>query len=377
MKKICIKAFVLVLTICILSTSAVAYNDIKVPMELSLEDAISYALNNSNTLKITDITIKNQINVLEDAKQIKEDLQKVRLTYSFENKPDDPLATALQNALIKKGYFELQNEYDLEELNKSKENAEAGIKLSVEQNYYSLKASEDKVDIEKENLDRSEKEYELVKQKYELGTATKIDVLSSEFELERAKTDYQNAIDDYEYQRLLFNKTVGLDFDTKVVLTDELVYVTLDNINLDEKIDMALTDSYDYLTSKHQYELAKKYMDIVSMIYTSSTDAYKMAKDNLEIAQYTLEDVKKEITLKVTKAYMDLIKAERNLKTAQKSVELAKQAYEIAKISYETGMNTALDVSKARISLREAELGYNQALLAYNLAIKNFEMSYK
>lgn len=365
------------LVICMFSTSAVAYNGAKALMELSLEDAIKYALENNNALKITDITIKNQINELEDAKQIKEDLQKVRLTYSFENKPDDPLATALQNALVKKGYFELQNEYELEELNKNKENAEAGIKLSVEQNYYSLKASEDKVDIEKENLDRTKKEYELVKQKYELGSATMIDVLSSEFELERAKTDYQNALDDYEYQRLLFNKTVGLDFDTKVVLTDELEYVKLDNINLDEKIEIALTESYNYLTAKHQYDLAKMYMDIASMIYTSSTDAYKMAKDNLEIAQYTLDDAKKDITLRVTKAYMDLIKAERNLKTAQKSVELAKQAYEIAKISYETGMNTALDVSKARISLREAELGYNQVLLAYNLAIKNFEMSYK
>lgn len=361
--------FTLVLTSIIVNADSEIGKDKNVK-EFTLQEAIDYALNNLNSIKQLEIQIKQQEQALKKAKKEQNDTQYIANIYL-------PAGSGLQSLLTEKGYYKEQTRLALEELKISKEKAIENIKMGVESAYFNLKFSEEKVQIEKDNLERVQKEFDIVNQKYRLGNTTKLDILNIELQLESAKVSYQNALDDYRYSIMNFNKTIGLPLDTEVILTDKLEYIPIGEIDLETKIEEALANSYNYIKVRNSYDLAVMYKDIVGILYAKNTTYYKNAQDAVQIAEYNLEDTKTDIKLKVTKAYMDLIKAERTLNLAKKNVETTKQAYEIAKVSYETGINTTLDVSNARIALREAELGYNQALLSYNLAIKNFEMSYK
>lgn len=333
-------------------------------MEFTLEKAVNYALENNKSVEIADINIEKSQFALSRTKKTTDQMEEI------------PIVTDLEVLKWQKGYYDKASGMAKLLAQKSKEKLIEGLKFSVQKSYYDVLLAQEIVQIEKANLERAENQLEIVKTKFNLGNVTKLDVLTAESDVMNSRIKYEDAVDDLKYKKMNFNKVLGLPLDTDVILTDELKYIPLDEIDLEEKIKTALENRFEIIEAKEAYELEKINFETTTTYFTSNTNKYKEAEYDLKTSEYNLEQAKKEIELSVRKAYLDLVQGERNLKILEKNLEIAQEAYRIANLTYEAGLSTLTDVTDARNRLNQAELGYTQALCGYNLAKTIFNGSY-
>jgi hypothetical protein len=195
-------------------------------------------------------------------------------------------------------------------------------------------------------------------------------------EVQKAKTELDSAMDDYNIAELNLLNKLQLPFDTKLTLTDkEFTYVPTEEINLTEAIEQAKAERPEILTAENNLELQKIETHAYTAYYTSNLRQHKAAKEKLKDAELNVPQAYKDIELDVRKSYLNLIKAERALINMEKTLELAKEAARINQLLYDNGMATNLDVLEANAGLAQAEIGRYQLLVAYNISKLMFDKS--
>lgn len=341
-------------------------------LEFTIDDAIQYAKENTETLKIADLEIDKQQLALKEAKR----------EYKNFERPDIPgyrptIDEQFGFKLIQEGYKVDASEMALLLAEKGKEISEELLNISVKNVYFDVLYNQEKIKIKELNLQRAQRQYKNTNTKFDLGTVTKQDVLTAEANLESAKLELANAMDDLEYAKMNFNKTIGLPINTKIVLTEKLKYEPLQEIKIEEKVSEALENRLDVIKAKEGYSLQKLNYKITTSFYPENTYKAKQALFDKEKSYNQLIQTEKDAEIEVRKSYLDLVKAERNIKGLEKNIESLKEAYRLTSLSYEVGIATSVDVMNVQQSLNEAELGYLQALHGYNMAKLNFEASYK
>lgn len=97
------------------------------------------------------------------------------------------------------------------------------------------------------------------------------------------------------------------------------------------------------------------------------------AAQELELAEATLEQARREAVAEIASAYFGVLLAEEQLGLARLAHELAETGLEIAEIRLANGSATELDLRDARASLDEAAAGLRTAESGIRLAISNLE----
>ncbi len=346
--------------------------------ELTIEDAVKIATENSREMWKIDDAIKQMQDARKAGKDAK-DQAEILISLPLEAisaMKIDITNNYVDTLLAKNGYYITFAETQMKQLEKSRELLIKGIEIETKSLYYKILLSNKAIEINSAKLSKANEQLRVVNLKFNNGSATKAEVLSGEMAVQQAKTDLDSAMDDLSITKLDLLNKLDLSFNAEMVLTDtELKYIPTTEINLEAVIIKAKAERPEILAAANALELQKIETHAYTAYYTSNLRQNKSAKEKLKDAELNIPQAYKNVELDVRKTYLNLIKAERTLVNMDKTVEISKEAARINKLLYDNGMATSLDVLVSNTNLAQAEIGRYQLLAAYNLSKMMFDNS--
>lgn len=247
-----------------------------------------------------------------------------------------------------------------------------GIKNSTIQAYFGLLMTEEAYNIAKETCDIKETLYKNTQRKFQLGVASKMDVLLAESDYLSAQQKEMEALATYNTTKMSFNMAMNFDLTQNVTLTDKLEMVTAPAIDIEKSIESALTKRNELIKAKYDMDNALLQFNSVkayprnSATYMGGEAGYKGA----ELA-YRMQLLTTELGLR--QEYMSI----QNLKAAVASAENvaanAKEAARLSQLQYDAGMCTMTDLQTAQNNSAAAQLGVVSAIMNYNIAVYSFD----
>uniref|UniRef100_UPI003323DC41 TolC family protein n=1 Tax=Proteiniborus sp. TaxID=2079015 RepID=UPI003323DC41 len=221
-------------------------------IELSLEQAIDYALEHSRDMRIQDLDMKRaELKYDQDRKTLRDYRNNKELIDAAANASREEKAFIdfdILTIVDQKEYFDLGILDRQAKLSKqistwNKEIKENEIKYNVEKAYFDLSQSEKDLEIAKEGFELANRQYEQSKKMYELGTISHQQLLSVELAVSQAQSGFDMAEMGYELQKMSFNNTLGLSLGQKIKLTDKIEYKEHEEIKLEESMETARDNS--------------------------------------------------------------------------------------------------------------------------------------
>ena len=290
---------------------------------------------------------------------------------------------------------------NLENQNISYESDESELELNVRREFYYLLAYEENLNLQMKNLDLAEKRYEQVKENFNNGLASQLDVLEAQNSYESLRPDYTDAKTSYSSSLMSFKNLLGLPLNQDIQLEGTLD-VTLVDLDADELIDSYLAGRLDVQAALKALEIQNlsvtslkrsSWSPVVALGATWSGSASMAAADDwsdqaklsldisiplsslvkgssqqVAISQGEMSSEKLSVELENTLAsaeeeirtlIMQLDGARENMEITELSKELALENYEMTEASFKAGTRELLDVEDAQNKLFEA----NQSLL--------------
>lgn len=373
MKKKLLAVVLCLVTACALFTSAVA-DEAEDTMTLSLQQAVDYALENSAAIKLSHTAVEKAEVGYKEAKSAYDKADKAG-GLSREDRMLMSSQMIFENYKMTEGYYKEMADMGRTLAEKGREQTIETVKMAVQSAYFNLLFAQDKAEIQRSILDSAKKDMDIAGKKYELGMVSQVDVLSSEAALESAKLGYNTATRDLEYQRMSFNKTLGLPLKTEVGLTDSLTFEEPPGADIEEEVTLALQNRYEVIAAKEQYRVNELNHKLTLGWYPENTFVTRQARYDMESTHQSLVNAEQDVELSVRKAYMDMQSAYDSIGVLSKNVERLQKAYDIARLRYDTGMATSQEVVNALNALNDIKLQHLQAVHGYNLARIQFEAS--
>ncbi|WXR62312.1 TolC family protein [Peptostreptococcaceae bacterium AGR-M142] len=340
-------------------------------LDLSIEKAIEDGIKNSDLIEIQKYAIE-----VEEVKR--------RQAISQERKYDDAVDMAndfgirlelegsdegiyLSNNMLSEQAEvslereKLKNEYNIEDL-----------KMNITKAYYMSLIASKNLDIAKNNLENTKRNEEIVNKKYELGVASKSDLLFAQIEVDEAKANLETAKTNKEKAFRSLNMVLDYDLDTQLNLTSEFQKVENER-DLENDLKKSYETRLDYVDSKNTAELARKDLETLDDRYGENTYKYRIAQGNTLRAEKAFDAKEKGVEFDVKNKFDAIDSEYRKIELAKSTVEKAKEALRLKELSYEAGMGTLLQVKEARNSLYKAELNLSNSILNYNIAILDYK----
>jgi outer membrane protein TolC len=338
--------------------------------KLSLDQAIDEAIKNSTELKTIDLDIEIKEIELDQAKHSEKKYKDSEVVMI--NPMED---SSVQKFQIDKNMYSKKAKYALEEEKIKKNYKIEDLKYKVTASYYATLQARDYLNVANDNLKNVKRNRDEVKKKFDLGVASKSDLLMADISLneanvnlEKAKTDLENA-----YRRL--NMVLNYPLDTKLELTSNFKEEEF-KADLNKDLGKAYEQRFDMIQMNHNYEIVKLDFETNSIKYPENTYVYKTKQRNVAKIESVLADYKKVVEFDIRSKYDAVINAKKQIELAKANVEKAKEGLRLRELSYNAGVGTLLEVQQAanqlystNISLSAAVSNYNLAVLDYNKAV--------
>ncbi len=295
-----------------------------------------------------------------------------------------------------------QANYNLQASRESVRLSEQETIFNVKRSFYGYLLAREFSAVADEALTLAEKFRDNVKNLYEVGMASKFDLLRSEVQVANLKPQAIRARNSVEVAALGLKTVLGIDLETPVEIRGELAAPPLDAVS-EAVVEEALAARPELRQLDYQRRMAGEMLRIArgSMMPTIGIGGtYNLWSDSLgfrkgswqnyyainlsvslplfngfearaQIGQskavireldWTRKGVSDAIALEVRQAVLDRNQARETLLSQEKNVEQAREAVRIAELNYAEGLATNLDVSTAQVALSQARTNHSQAL---------------
>ncbi len=248
-----------------------------------------------------------------------------------------------------------------------------GIKVQVEKAFYDLVQAREKQEIAENALKRADEQLRIAQLRFEVGSATKIEVLKAEAGQAAAQAALQVARNEYKQKMLELNKVLGIDLNTVVDPQGEFEFVK-EEYDLEGLLNTAMEEDISVIKACDAYEIAKWTCDFDQSIYANTWEARKNRQDMIAAELY-LQQAQDDLVTRVHKAYSGYLALEEQYEYLLKTVELQKEAYELTRLSYEVGVATLTEVQEASDAVKEAEADLLNCIHQYNMLKSSFKYS--
>lgn len=99
------------------------------------------------------------------------------------------------------------------------------------------------------------------------------------------------------------------------------------------------------------------------------------AQESLEQANYTINQLKDQISLEVTQAYLNLVKSKEKIKVSDLTVNQAKENYRVTNEKFLAGLALNSDLLDAETALLQAKINYTSSVAQYEMALAKLNRS--
>jgi outer membrane protein len=280
--------------------------------------------------------------------------------------------------------------------------------------FYSCLLAHELVDVQEEAQKQAQANLDVVKKKFDVGSASGFDKMRAEVEVANLRPQVIAAKNDLETAYTRLRMIIGMDPDKVIAISGQLEYKT-DDLGAMEQAQLLeiarnnrpergvvdaqkriskngvkiafgnflpkvfFTTDLSYLGQKDQFtfnikdDFSKGFYSAVSIqvpIFQGfkSVSQYQQAKLNYKISLDTEKQINDNIAAGVEYAYNKFREANEKYLSAQQTVGLAQEALRLANLMYEEGANTQLDVLVSQLALTEAKLNYFSSLFEYQIA---------
>lgn len=252
-----------------------------------------------------------------------------------------------------------------------------------------------------------------VKAQYEVGMASKFDLLRSEVQLANLKPQLIKARNGLKAAELGLKTVLGLDLTQPVEIEGKLEFNPYE-ADIDESIAAALENRPELKQMNFQKKIAAQMLNMtraeylptvaITGAYNFWADALNFQRDNwssyyavnlavsipifngfstsakvgqakamIRELDHTSTGLQENIELEVRQAFLKLQESRESLLSQEKNVEQALESLRIAELNFSEGMVTTLEVSSTQAQLTQARTNYSQALYDYMMAVAQLE----
>jgi outer membrane protein len=295
-----------------------------------------------------------------------------------------------------------QANYNLQASRETVRLSEQETIFNVKRSFYGYLLAREFSSAAQEALDLAEKFRVNVKNLYEVGMASRFDLLRSEVQVANLKPQAIRARNSVDVAELGLKTVVGLDLDAPIAVKGELAAPPLDT-ETGGAIEQALGQRPELRQIDYQRRMAGEMLKIargaalptlaVGGAYSFWADGLNFRKGawqnfyaiNLSLTvplfsgfesrarigqskavirelEWTRKGLSDMIAFEVRQAVLNYTQARETLLSQEKNVEQAREAVRIAELNYAEGLATNLDVSTAQVALSQARTNYSQAL---------------
>jgi len=294
-------------------------------------------------------------------------------------------------------------------------NSQEGVRQSrqvtifnTKQAFFGCLLAERFVQVAGEAVEVAEKHYQNIKSLYEVGMASKFDLLRSEVQLANLKPQLIKARNSLEIGKLGLKTLLGIDLDDPLELDGDLIYEPIE-LELGSSLARAVEMRPELIQLRSQNEMSRKVLRLTRLsnlpsvniagTYNFWADSFSFKKDTwtnfyavnlvltiplfngfatsaqtaqldaslheLMLTQKGMEDA---VKLEVRQAFLKLEEARETLFSQEKNVEQAEESLRIAELNFAEGLITTLDVSSTQAALSQAKTNHAQALYDFVVA---------
>jgi len=293
----------------------------------------------------------------------------------------------------------------------AKENTKENINIiiyDIKSTYYNILFAQAQVQVYQDTVKDYELQLSQAKGFYEYGKKPKLDVVTAEYNLGKAKLNLVKAEDILKVAKIRLSKIIGIPDYTNYELSDEMSLNKF-GIDSDEAIKLAFELRPELISAQKEMEAAKMNLRAERRNYTPNIGISGSYGNNLgseynvrtgqigiglNYTELNIAKIKKQIdearsTYNMTKAqyqevkdtvYFNVKKCYTELQTAAEAIVMAKLALDQAKEQYrqvtgryKAGVGDAIELKDGENTYLNARLDFYNAILNYNVTAANLE----
>ncbi len=269
--------------------------------------------------------------------------------------------------------------------------------------YIEALRADEAVKARQADIDLAQQLVKLAKDRRTAGVATGLDVTREEVQLENHRQQLLVAQNDQESARLNLIRALGIDFEVRVVLTDELKFVpehvqrpeqvltiarqqrlelraqeqrqklaalSLSSVTSERVPSLALAGDYGWIGLKPEDALATRSIGLTFSIpiFDGGQRESRISETRSRVRQelIRMKDVSDQVNLEVRNALLTMESSTQQVAVAEKGLELALKELTFAKDRFAAGLTTNIEVTNAQTSVARARDNQIEALFRFN-----------
>ncbi len=280
--------------------------------------------------------------------------------------------------------------------------------FNVKKTYYNLLYSIQQEQVYNDSVNDYQIHLEQAKAFYKLGTKAKIDVLTAEYNLGKAKLDLIKAKNSVKLAYASVNNAIGVPEFSNYAIEENLKTRNY-NLELNNMLKTAFEMRPEYLAAKKKAEGSLLLVKASKRAFLPDIKAFGSiqyggidpGKDvgyqfgaNLSYSNFNalllkkqvdeskavakrdtadLENSRQSIYLEVKQAFIDFENARDSIPVSELAMIQAKEQYDLASGRYKVGLGDAVELKDAENTYRQSQLEYYSNLMNYNIAAANLE----
>ena len=290
--------------------------------------------------------------------------------------------------------------------------------ISALEAYFQIMLSDRLIRVNQEALDAASANLDQVKQFFQVGVA-------SELDLKRAETRYSSTLPSMESAKNQFlmaqnqlKYILNLSLNDSLVVLDSLesrqLLNTFSNASLDELKTIALKNRWELKQSDLQLKTAKSQKTLAlsqalptlafsaDVSHVAMIDEYKVgekdysrsksmnlvvqwplfqggktaletqkAQITIRQMEYIKQQTENQVLMDVESCYYAVNVALKNLSSLKASLDQAHEAFRLASLTYKEGISTQVEVLDAQLAYTQTNISFQQGLYDYNISQLN------
>jgi outer membrane protein len=285
--------------------------------------------------------------------------------------------------------------------------------FNVKRGFSNYLLAKELVQVTEEALELAEKLLQNVRNMYEVGMSSRLDLLRAEVRVANLKPPVIQAHNNLALAELSLKTLLGLDVAQPVEIVGEMAYSPVE-VDLDESIARSLANRPELNQLLYQKQMAGEMIKLAKADYLPTVAVsgnYNFWADNLNFnknnwqsfysfnlvlnipifnglqtparvarskalireLEYTEKGLVNNIKFEVQSAYLNLNQAKESLLSQEKNVDAAKESVRVAELNYAEGLITITDVGSAQVALSEARVNYLRAIYEYVISLAQLE----
>ena len=304
------------------------------------------------------------------------------------------------NADMAKRYYEASTEGTKENIN--------AIIYSIKSTYFNILFAQAQVHVYEDTVADYELQLNQAWGFYRYGTKPKVDVVTAEYNLGKAKLNLIKAKNVLAVAKVQLSKIMGMPEYTNYELSDQLT-LNLFDITEEEAIKIALDVRPELVAAKKSAEAAKMNLRAARRDFAPNLGAYAgynngigneynvqsgqigvgltynglnimrlkkqvdQAKAEYKKANADYEDTKHDVYFNVKKNYMELETDREAIVIAKLALDQAKEQYRQVTGRYKAGVGNAIELKDGENTYLNARLDFYNAMLNYNNTAASLE----